>query len=108
MIFKKVYGIQLWKLNLRFKRLGLSRGWVEEIKNGVIHFDLDPIETDKYLSPEVQDEINEIINELEGVETFRLCIFKECKIQYKEQLTHNALSRWIEISIIEDKQKLIS
>ncbi len=108
MFFKKVHGIHLWKLNLRFKKLGLSRSWMEETKNGVIQLYLDPIETDRYSSPEVQAEINEVINELEGVETFRICIFKECKILYKEQLTDNALSRWIEISLIDEKHKLIS
>lgn len=108
MFFKKVHGIQLWKLDMRFKKLGLSRSWVEENKNGIINLYLDPIETDQYSSPEVVLEINEVINDLEGVETFRLCVFKDCKILYKEQLTDNALSRWIEVSFEDEKRKLIS
>lgn len=108
MFFKKVHGIQMWKLNMRFKKLGLSRSWMEEIKDGIINLDIDPIETDQYSSLEVQAEINEVINELEGVETFRICVFKDCRIVYKEQLTHNVLSRWIEISFIDEKHKLIS
>jgi hypothetical protein len=107
-IFKKVHGIQLWKLNMRFKKLGYSKSWAEDNNNGMINLYLDPVETDQYSSAEVIAEINEIINELEGVETFRLCVFRDCKITYAEQLSHHTLSRWIEISFVSAKQKLIS
>ncbi|MCA1031225.1 hypothetical protein LCL95_09335 [Bacillus timonensis] len=107
--FKEVHHVKLRKINRALKKLAESKMELEErIQNGKIKIELDPLQATQYSGVQKKKEIEEAITELEGYETFRICLFKECTVTYKEQLVFHQLSRWIEIAIDipESKRKV--
>jgi hypothetical protein len=98
--WKKIYGINLWKLNRRLLKLASSNNLLEEqFKNGVFTIYLKPLQSSFFLGIEQKKEIEKTISELEGFEILKLVLLEECVPIYKEQRNPSGISRWIEIHI---------
>jgi DNA-binding transcriptional regulator YhcF (GntR family) len=100
MFWKKVDGINLWKINRVFNKLAYSKAYLEEkIKNGVVVIELAPKKTRELTNSETKREIEEKVKQTEGFEVFRLCLLEDCQPVYKEKVTMYGVSRWLEIPL---------
>lgn len=100
MFWNKIDGINLWKVNRIFNKLAFSRGYLEEkLTNGRVVIELTPKKSRELTNDSTQREIEEKVQATEGFEIFRLCLLEDCKPEYKEKMTMNGVSRWLEISL---------
>lgn len=105
MFWKKLHGINLWKLNRLFTKMAYSKISLEEQINGdLIKIELKPKNSSDLIAPEMKKELEEGIKQLEGFQTLKLCLLEDCKPEYKEQRLYDRVNRWIEIHIIRDEQ----
>ncbi|WP_318505025.1 hypothetical protein [Bacillus sp. T3] len=100
MFWKKVDGINLWKVNRIFNKLALSKAYLEEkLNNGMVVIELAPKKTKELTNKAMQREIEENVRKSEGFEVFRLSLLEDCEPVYKEKVTMYGVSRWIEIPL---------
>lgn len=100
MFWNKIDGINLWKVNRIFNKLALSRAYFEEkLTNGRVVIELTPKKNRELTNHSTQREIEEKIKATEGFEVFRLCLLEDCKPVYKEKMTMDGVSRWLEIPL---------
>ncbi|MEI5905896.1 hypothetical protein WAK64_02295 [Bacillus spongiae] len=96
---KKVHGVFLWDVNQRIRSLAKNNVTVDDFENGVIILPLDRKKEGHATSPEQILEIEQTIDQLEGLELLRLSFLEPCKPVYKEEKIFDDVSRWIEIHI---------
>lgn len=100
MIFKKIDGISLWKLNRTLKKLAFARMELEkQTRKELLVVLLEPKKEIFLATAEQKEEIEQLIMNLSGFETLKLCLLEDCKPVYREKLTKNGVSRWIEIPV---------
>jgi hypothetical protein len=100
MIYKKISGINMWKLNRTLKKLAFARMELEkQMRKELIVVLLEPKKDNVLSSPEERQEIERAVLELSGFETLRICLLEDCKPVYREKLTNNGISRWLEIPV---------
>jgi hypothetical protein len=96
--WKRIHGINLWKLNRTLLKLSKSKISLEEqMNNGMITIYFQPRHSQFLIGNEQKKEIEESIQKLEGFEILRLTLLEECMPVYKEQRTLGGVSRWLEI-----------
>ncbi|CAM3765654.1 hypothetical protein [Mesobacillus thioparans] len=100
MIYKKISGISMWKLNRTLKKLAFARMELEkQMRKELIVVLLEPKKDNVLASPEEKKEIERTVQELSGFETLRICLLEDCKPVYMEKMTNNGISRWLEIPV---------
>jgi DNA-binding transcriptional regulator YhcF (GntR family) len=100
MFWKKIDGINLWKVNRMFNKLALSKAYLEEkLNNGIVVIELAPKKTRELTNKKTKSEIEEKVRETEGFEVFKLCLLQDCKPVYKERMTMYGVSRWLEVPL---------
>lgn len=100
MFWKKIDGINLWKVNRVFNKLALSRTYLEKcLSNGRVVIELAPKKTCELTKHATKCEIEEKVQATEGFEVLRLSLLEDCKPEYKEKVTMSGVSRWLEISV---------
>lgn len=100
MILTKNYGINSWKLNRSLKKLAFARMELEkQMRKELIVVLLEPKKDIMLSTPGQISEIEQMVRNLNGFETLRLCLLEDCKPIYREKLTKNGISRWIEIPV---------
>lgn len=100
MILKKIDGISMWKLNRTLKKLAFARMELEkQMRKELIVVLLEPKKEKVLATPEEKNEIERMVNELNGFETLKLCLLEDCKPVYMEKLTQSGVSRWLEIPV---------
>ncbi|MGJ7919647.1 hypothetical protein [Neobacillus sp. LXY-4] len=100
MFWKKIDGINLWRINRKFNKLALSKTYLEEqLNNGVVVIELAPKKTRELTDVTIKREIEEQVRQTEGFEVFRLCLLEDCKPVYQEKLTMYGVSRWLEVPL---------
>jgi hypothetical protein len=100
MILKRIAGISLWKLNRTLKKLAFARMELEkQMRKELIVVLLEPKKEKVLVTPEEKREIEQAVVELSGFETLRLCLLEDCKPTYREKLTQNGVSRWLEMPV---------
>lgn len=104
MFWKKLHGVNLWKLNRVFTKMAYSKiSLKEQIKGDVIKIQFKTKHSNQLIGPEMKKELEENIKNLEGFINLKLCLLEECLPEYKEKLVFNRVSRWIEIHIVRDE-----
>jgi hypothetical protein len=105
MFWKKIHGINLWKLNRTLIKVAYSKISLEEqISDDKIKIYFKSRKTNNLFGIEFKKEIEESIRKLEGFETLKLCLLEDCIPEYKEQRFYDSVNHWIEIHILHDKQ----
>ncbi|AGK52794.1 hypothetical protein [Bacillus sp. 1NLA3E] len=100
MFWKKIEGINLWKVNRVFNKLALSKANLKQkVNNGVVVIPLEPKKVRELTTSSAKRKIEEKVRETEGFEVFRICLLEDCDPIYKEQLTLFGVSRWLEIPL---------
>lgn len=100
MIFKKIDGISVWKLNRTLKKLAFARMELEkQMKKELIVVLLETKKSMVPSTPSEKKEIEEMVMNLNGFETLKLCLLEDCKPVYNEKITQNGVSRWVEIPV---------
>ena len=100
MIFKKIDGISAWKLDRTLKKLAFARMELEkQMRKELIVVLLEPKKDKVLVTQEEKKEIELMVRNLNGFETLRLCLLEDCKPEYREKLTQNGVSRWLEIPV---------
>ncbi len=100
MFWKKVEGINIWKVNRVFNKLALSKAHLEQkVTNGVVVIPLEPKKVRELTTSSTKRKIEEKVRETEGFEVFRICLLEDCAPVYKEQITLFGVSRWLEIPL---------
>jgi hypothetical protein len=100
MILKKIDGISMWKLNRTLKKLAFARMELEkQMRKELIVVLLEPKKEKVLATPEEKNEIERMVNELNGFETLKLCLLEDCKPVYMEKLTQSGVLRWLEIPV---------
>jgi hypothetical protein len=104
--WKSLHGINLWKLNRMFIKLAVSKISLEEqIQNGMLKIEFKPKQAISLIGTEQKKEIEQAIEQLEGFEILKLCLFEECVPVYREQRSLGIVSRWLEIHIKRDNEQ---
>lgn len=100
LIFKKIDGVSLWKINRMLKKLSKSKLMILEQMNNnkiVIHL---PSKTEREVtSVERKKELLKEVVQLDGFESFNVSVLENCRPVYKEQLTKFGVYRWIELPL---------
>lgn len=100
MIYKKIAGINMWKLNKTLKKLAFAKMELDkQMRKGLIVVLLEPKKDKLLASPEEKKEIERVVQELSGFETLKLCLLEDFKPVYMEKLTNNGVSRWLEMPV---------
>jgi hypothetical protein len=100
MILKKVAGISMWKLNRTLKKLAFARMELEkQMRKELIVVLLEPKKEKVLATPDEKREIEQTIMALNGFETLKLCLLEDCKPVYREKVTQNGVSRWLEMPV---------
>jgi len=100
MILKKVAGISMWKLNRTLKKLAFARMELEkQMRKELIVVLLEPKKEKVLATPDEKREIEQAVMALNGFETLRLCLLEDCKPVYREKVTQNGVSRWLEMPV---------
>lgn len=100
MILKKIDGISLWKLNRTLKKLAFARMELEkQMRKELIVVLLEPKKDKVLATSEEKKEIEQMVMNLNGFETLRLCLLEDCKPEYREKITQTGVSRWLEIPV---------
>lgn len=96
--WKRIHGINLWKLNRTLLKMSKSKISLEEqMNNGMITIHFESRHSEFLIDNEQKKEIEESIQKLEGFEILRLTLLEEIVPVYKEQRTFGGVSRWLEI-----------
>lgn len=100
MFWKKIDGINLWRINRMLNKLALSKTFLEgKLRNGVVIIELAPKKSRELTNTSTKREIEEKVRQTEGFEVFRLCLLEDCMPVYKEKVTMYGVSRWLEIPL---------
>ena len=100
MIYKKIAGISMWQLNRNLKKLAFARMELEkQMRKELIVVLLEPKKEKVLATAEETKEIEEAVQELNGFETMKLCLLEDGKPVYKEKVTNNGVTRWLEIPV---------
>ncbi|WP_079508177.1 hypothetical protein [Mesobacillus jeotgali] len=100
MIYRKISGISMWKLNRTLKKLAFARMELEkQMRKELIVVLLEPKKDKVLASLEERTKIEKTVQELSGFETLKICLLEDCKPVYREKLTSHGVSRWLEIPV---------
>jgi predicted DNA-binding protein (UPF0251 family) len=100
MILKRIDGISMWRLNRTLKKLAFARMELEkQMRKELIVVLLEPKKDKVLATSEEKREIEQLVMNLNGFETLRLCLLEDCKPVYKEKITNIGISRWLEIPV---------
>ncbi|RSD28274.1 hypothetical protein [Mesobacillus subterraneus] len=100
MIYRKIAGINMWKLNRTLKKLAFARMELEkQMRKELIVVLLEPKKEKVLATPEEKKEIEQMVFELNGFQTLKLCLLEDCKPVYMEKVTNTGVARWLEIPV---------
>lgn len=100
MIYKKIAGINIWKLNRTLKKLAFARMELEkQMRKELLVVLLEPKKDKVLATQEEKQEIERMVHGLSGFETLKLCLLEDCKPVYREKVTSTGVSRWLEIPV---------
>jgi len=98
--WKRLYGINLWKLNRTLNKLAHSKELLQQqSQNGVVTVRLKPDNSHFQLGLEQKKEIEQTIFDLDGFQLLQLVLFQKCVPVYKETRRVHDIERTIEIHI---------
>ncbi|MBP3038424.1 hypothetical protein J9303_02750 [Bacillaceae bacterium Marseille-Q3522] len=102
LFWKQIDGIYLWNVNRNLKKMALSKhALLEQTEGNTVKLPLPGKPVQAFTAPEIKANITAEIEQLDGFESLKICLLEDIKPLYKEQITKQGLSRWIEISLTD-------
>lgn len=103
MFWKKIDGINMFKLNRTFKRLATSKITMQkQIRNNILTVYLPTKQVREITSQELKQRLLDNIKKLDGYESFKVTLLEETHLIYREHPTKTGVLRWLEIPISND------
>lgn len=97
--FKRVEGIFLWGINRQLKKIAKENIHEKNLTEDKIVIPVPAKKTNELTSDYQKEMIEQMIDQLEGLEFLRVVMFQFCKPVYKEQRVFSEVTRTIEIHI---------